>query len=90
MEIRLLAPEPAQSPDQINRWEKNWEILLQTIVDEDLANCESLQKAMTNSHLKPLLLGKNELLNQIFHRELIEALGGDSEGGIAHLYSRNW
>ena len=45
---------------------------------------------MTNSHLKPLLLGKNELLNQIFHRELIEALGGDSEGGIAHLYNRNW
>jgi phenylpropionate dioxygenase-like ring-hydroxylating dioxygenase large terminal subunit len=87
MEIRLLVPEPAETPAQVNRWETNWTILMQTIVDEDLVMCEYLQKAMMNDHLQPLILGRNELLNQIFHRELIKALGGDAEGGIAHLYS---
>ena len=89
MEIRLLAPEPAETPAQTHRWETNWNILMQTIVDEDLAMCENLQKAMRNDHLEPLVLGKNELLNQIFHRELVAALGGDAEGGIAGLYSRS-
>lgn len=82
MEIRMLIPEPANTPELVALWDKNWDILMKTIVDEDLQMCRDLQLAMSSEGLQPLYLGKNEVVNQMFHREHARLMGAAEDGAV--------
>lgn len=73
-QIRLLIREPAVSEEQIAFWEKNWKILIDVLHDEDMVLSRHLQHAMNNRNAAPILLGRNELSNQVFHTWLEGAL----------------
>ncbi len=49
-------------------WEKNYDILVKTVIMEDLPLNRSLQASLRGRGLKPLILGRNEMGNQAFHR----------------------
>lgn len=74
MEMRLLVPTVADSGmDEerwTRRWEKNWQILLAVLHEEDFPLLRSSQAAMTSADAGGMLLGRNEVVNQLFHREL--------------------
>jgi len=74
MEIRLFAPTEEESglskEDWEALWEKNWKILLSVLEGEDCPILASAQSAMDNQDLGTMHLGRNELANHLFRREV--------------------
>lgn len=75
MRMRILTRHPAETPDERERWDKNWEILMAVLKDEDLVMNRGLQRAVRNHNAPTLVLGRNEMGNQRFHLWLREMLG---------------
>jgi phenylpropionate dioxygenase-like ring-hydroxylating dioxygenase large terminal subunit len=78
MEMRLLVPSLGASGLHEDawraKWDKNWDILMQVLRDEDFPVLRNLQRATTSESGGPLILGRNEVLNQAFHREIARLL----------------
>jgi len=78
MEMRLLVPTLEASAMEPERWEhvweKNWKILLAVLHQEDFPLLRASQQALASADGGGMLLGRNELVNQIFHRELRKLL----------------
>jgi hypothetical protein len=74
MEMKLLVPRQEESglDEQAwqSKWEKNWHILEVVLTGEDFPILRSIQRAYASASATPTLLGRNEVLNQIFHREV--------------------
>jgi len=74
MEMRLLVPPLAASGMEPERWEyvwkKNWEILLAVLHQEDFPLLRASQLGLASADAGGMILGRNEVVNQIFHREL--------------------
>jgi phenylpropionate dioxygenase-like ring-hydroxylating dioxygenase large terminal subunit len=74
MEMRLLVPpvgsDDLESESWTARWEKNWHILQVVLTGEDFPILRGIQRAYTSSSATPTILGRNEILNQAFHREV--------------------
>lgn len=79
MEMRLLVPsnetgvEPAEWTE---RWDKNWRILESVLLGEDFPLLRGIQQAYANQDATATILGRNEVLNQAFHREVAHLRGG--------------
>lgn len=74
MEMRLLVP-PRERTDLDEtawrkKWDKNWHILQTVLAGEDFPILRGIQQAYGNAATSPTILGRNELLNQAFHREV--------------------
>jgi phenylpropionate dioxygenase-like ring-hydroxylating dioxygenase large terminal subunit len=80
MEMRLLVPSVEASGLEPERWrltwEKNWEILLAVLHQEDFPLLRSAQSGLASADAGGMVLGRNEVVNQIFHRELGRLLSG--------------
>jgi phenylpropionate dioxygenase-like ring-hydroxylating dioxygenase large terminal subunit len=74
MEMRLLVPTVEDSgmddTSWQELWEKNWAILQAVLYEEDFPLLRGSQTAMGSANAGPMLLGRNEVVNQIFRREL--------------------
>jgi phenylpropionate dioxygenase-like ring-hydroxylating dioxygenase large terminal subunit len=74
MEMKLLVPRQEESglDEQAwqSKWEKNWHILEVVLTGEDFPILRSIQRVYASASATPTLLGRNEVLNQIFHREV--------------------
>lgn len=74
MEMRLLVPTLEDSglePEKWERvWEKNWSILLAVLHQEDFPLLRSSQSGLESGDAAGMLLGRNETVNHVFHREL--------------------
>ncbi|MWA07567.1 Rieske 2Fe-2S domain-containing protein [Actinomadura sp. LD22] len=80
MEMRLLVPSVEASgmdPEKWRlTWEKNWEILLAVLHQEDFPLLRAAQRGLASADAAGMVLGRNEVVNQIFHRELGKLLAG--------------
>jgi phenylpropionate dioxygenase-like ring-hydroxylating dioxygenase large terminal subunit len=74
MEMRLLVPPRERSGmDEAGfrkKWDKNWHILQTVLAGEDFPILRSIQRTYANATATPTMLGRNEILNQAFHREV--------------------
>lgn len=81
MEQRLMVPPVADSGIEPARWEarweKNWQILLTVLHDEDFPLLRNSQRGMSSADAGPMVLGRNEIANQVFHREIRKLLDED-------------
>jgi phenylpropionate dioxygenase-like ring-hydroxylating dioxygenase large terminal subunit len=73
MEMRLIVPpveETEMTDEKWNRlWSKNWQILLDVLHAEDFPLLRDSQRGMTSASAGPMMLGRNEVANQVFRRE---------------------
>ncbi len=73
MEQRLMVPTVEDSGMEKERWErlwnKNWEILLAVLHQEDFPLLRDSQQGMGSADAGDMLLGRNEIANQVFRRE---------------------
>ena len=73
MEQRLMVPrlEDADLTEEHwnNRWERNWEILLAVLHQEDFPLLARSQRGMASADAGGMIIGRNEVANQVFHRE---------------------
>jgi phenylpropionate dioxygenase-like ring-hydroxylating dioxygenase large terminal subunit len=78
MEMRLIVPRQEDSgmePEKWKKlWDKNWEILLAVLHREDFPLLRSSQSGMESANAGRMMLGRNEIANQVFHRELRKLL----------------
>ncbi|SHN46650.1 aromatic ring-hydroxylating oxygenase subunit alpha [Cryptosporangium aurantiacum] len=74
MEMRLLVPTVSASgmaeDEWSGRWQKNWDILIAVLHQEDFPLLRGSQQGMASANAGSMVLGRNEVVNQIFHREL--------------------
>ncbi|MEU1275554.1 SRPBCC family protein [Streptomyces sp. NPDC005799] len=78
MEMRLIVPSPEEAGLSQERWErlwaKNWEILLSVLHAEDFPLLRDSQAGMASRDAGSMLLGRNEVANQVFRRLLRQLL----------------
>lgn len=72
--IRFLTPEPSVTEEDQAMWDKNYRILMSAVENEDLPVGESIQSTAAAPGAGELVLGRNEMANQHFHREMRIAL----------------
>ncbi|MUL65966.1 aromatic-ring-hydroxylating dioxygenase subunit alpha [Mycobacterium sp. CBMA 234] len=84
MEQRLMVPPVEKSgmdPEHWDaRWEKNWQILLAVLHNEDFPLLRNSQRGMASADAGDMMLGRNEVANQVFRRETRKLL---AEGASA-------
>lgn len=87
MEMRVIAPRledtDLDEATWTRRWAKNWQILMDVLQDEDLPILRGSQIALSSADTGGMLLGRNEVLNHVFRRELRKLLAGDAEAAPA-------
>ncbi|MET7773196.1 SRPBCC family protein [Nocardia sp. NPDC005366] len=73
MEMRLIVPPVEQTRMTEERWtrlwDKNWQILLDVLHAEDFPLLRDSQRGMTSASAGRMVLGQNEIANQVFRRE---------------------
>jgi phenylpropionate dioxygenase-like ring-hydroxylating dioxygenase large terminal subunit len=78
MEQRLMVPElehsGMESERWTRRWDKNWEILLAVLHNEDFPLLRNSQRGMASVDAGDMMLGRNEVANQVFRRGTLELL----------------
>lgn len=81
MEMRLMvrsAEEMGLDQEKWERlWEKNWQILLAVLRQEDFPVLRDSQKGMSSQSAGRMVLGRNEVANQLFRRMLGELTSAD-------------
>ena len=79
MQMRMIVPTVADfgrpEADWEKRWEKNWQILIDVLYSEDFPLLRASQLALQNADIGGMVIGRNEVVNQIFHRETWRLLG---------------
>lgn len=74
MEQRLMVPKLEVSGMEEahwnKRWNRNWEILLAVLHNEDFPLLRNSQRGMGSADAGDMLLGRNEVANQVFRREI--------------------
>lgn len=82
MEQRLMVPTVENSGLEKSHWEKrwnkNWDILLAVLHNEDFPLLRNSQRGMSSADAGDMLLGRNETANQLFRRETKKLLAADS------------
>ena len=77
--MRLLVPPldttGMDEPAWTEKWDKNWDILEKVLLGEDFPLLRGIQRAYANQAATATILGRNEVLNQAFHREVARLRG---------------
>jgi phenylpropionate dioxygenase-like ring-hydroxylating dioxygenase large terminal subunit len=73
--VTLLIPEPAETEAAIQHWDKNLELLLRTVEEEDFPVGEGVQQSFRSGAQPHIVFGRNEPALQHFHRVTRAALG---------------
>jgi nitrite reductase/ring-hydroxylating ferredoxin subunit len=78
MEIRLIVPRLEDSGWDEERWNgtwnRNWQINMDILRDEDFPIARDTQRAVQSAGAGTLRVGRNEVANYVFHRELRKLL----------------
>lgn len=70
--LRYLAPQQNPNDDERKILEKNWGIAARAILNEDVPVGNSIQASARAPQAGRVILGRNEMLNQLFHRSYRE------------------
>ncbi|HEY9564494.1 MAG TPA: SRPBCC family protein, partial [Nocardioides sp.] len=83
MEMRLIVPlaEASGMTDErwTRLWDKNWQILLDVLHQEDFPVLRNSQKGMQSADAGRMMLGRNEVANQVFRRLVREMTAQDAD-----------
>lgn len=74
--LRFLTPNPIDTDERRAIIDKNYKILLDAVINEDVPAGNSVQASSSARHAAPLHLGRNEVLNQLFHRNWEKRMAG--------------
>ena len=74
MTFRLVIPTAPATEAESRMWDKNWDILMKVVRDEDLPLNRQLQISAEDPFAPAHLLGRNEIANQQFHRQVDELI----------------
>jgi hypothetical protein len=76
LQLRYLTPKKEHDERGHEILAKNWEIATAAIINEDVPVGNSIQASADMPHTGSIILGRNEVINQIFHRAYSEYMEG--------------
>jgi hypothetical protein len=76
--LMMLVPEMPTSEKATGFRDRNWEILIDTVVNEDWVVAGTIGPSISQSEVKELVLGRNEKATQHFHRMLSADVSEDA------------
>jgi phenylpropionate dioxygenase-like ring-hydroxylating dioxygenase large terminal subunit len=75
IEFALYTPEPAQTEKARTYWKKNYDLAVRTVLDEDFALGEKMQRGFMSGVQQEVVYGRNEPALIHFHQRLQALLG---------------
>lgn len=77
MHVSLYTPEPAVTEKAKKYWDKNMDLLMATVLNEDFPLAENIQRNFRSGAQEAITFGRNEPALAHFHRSIKKALGSD-------------
>lgn len=75
IEFALYTPEPPATDKARRHWQKNYDLAIRTVLHEDFALGERMQRGFMSGLQSEVLYGRNEPALSHFHQRLAAALG---------------
>ena len=75
MYVSLYIPEPADSDSAKRHWDNNFNLLMDTVEQQDFPTCEGMQRGFMSGAQDAIVFGRNEPALQHYHRGITAALG---------------
>lgn len=72
----LLAPTPATTAEETVHWDKNWDVLMNTVLEEDFVVAETMQRGFASGVRTHAVFGRQEAALQHYHRVLEQETSG--------------
>jgi phenylpropionate dioxygenase-like ring-hydroxylating dioxygenase large terminal subunit len=76
-EAALFTPEPAVTDKAKGHWERNMDLLMRTVDEEDFPVCLDIQRGVTAGAQSHITFGRNEPALAHYHRGICEAVGAE-------------
>ena len=74
MYVSLYVPEPVATPKAKEHWDRNFNLLMATVEEQDFPTCEGMQKGFRSGAQDAIVFGRNEPALQHYHRSIAAAL----------------
>lgn len=74
-EAALFAPDPAVTDKAKRHWERNMDLLMRTVEEEDFPVCLDIQRGLGSGAQTHITFGRNEPALAHYHRNIQEAVG---------------
>ena len=68
--VQSITPKAMAGPELTPKWDKNWKILIGTVVSEDWAVSKTIQQSIRSKANETFVFGRNEIGLQHFHGEI--------------------
>jgi phenylpropionate dioxygenase-like ring-hydroxylating dioxygenase large terminal subunit len=81
--LRFLLRNPPSTEKEESYLEKNWKLLVHTVVDEDWGVGRALQAGLPHGQVKETISGRNEAPIQFLHGNLAALLSGNASDAMA-------
>jgi len=75
MYVSLYVPEPVDNHGAKEHWDRNFNLLMATVENEDFPTCEGMQRGFRSGAQDAITFGRNEPALQHYHRSIRAALG---------------
>lgn len=73
-ELDFYIPPSTMDDRALNHWQKNWDLTINTVIDEDFHTMAGAQKNLASGSLDRLTFGRNEPALALFHAAVADAL----------------
>jgi phenylpropionate dioxygenase-like ring-hydroxylating dioxygenase large terminal subunit len=84
--LRILTPEPLKDEAARQIMEKNYKILVDAVKNEDIPAGNGVQRSSAMPAVKTVQLGRNEVLNQLFHANYEHLMAGGRWEGLSQSH----
>jgi len=74
MHVSLYTPEPAVSESAKRYWDKNMNLLMATVQEEDFPLAQNIQRDFSSGTQASIVFGRNEPALSHFHRAIRDAV----------------
>lgn len=72
--VQMMIPRAIYTETTVPRWKRNWQIMIDTVVQEDWAMSQNVQGALPHIAKETIYLGANEPGLQHFHANMLKML----------------
>ena len=75
-DLDFYIPKLPETSSESSHWERNWQLTIDTVIDEDFATMTRVQRGLSSNVASVIRIGSNEPALGMFHASLHEAIEG--------------
>ena len=75
-DLDFYIPKLPETSSESSHWERNWQLTIDTVIDEDFATMTRVQRGLSSNVASVIRIGSNEPALGMFHASLHDAIEG--------------